>query len=592
METEPLTGRRPSHTFLDAPIGSFKGPNSLHNFASSFTRAQSFVASKIDNDIHKKRSFFVSLAGRGGEIEDETFDPELMMPSRRGERLSTVIHDLPVRNQLFMSGWDSAILPNNDVFYQDDILTALNTSRTRHSSSYTRDGVPILGAEHETVLRLMPSRSFASMRSSFSMATTASHMNLKKIEDKDGNVITVVAGQSTAPQTILNSINVLIGVGLLALPVGILKAGWIVGVPLLIFCGALTYWLATLLSRAMDTDATIMTYADLGYASYGSTAKLLISIIFSVDLIGAGVALIVLLSDSAYALLGNDETGWTTTRFKILSFFLLTPFTFLPLSVLSLFSLFGIMATISITLLVLTCGFLKSTAPGSLVNFMPVNMWPQSIPDLLLAIGILMAPFGGHAIFPNLKSDMRHPHRFTETLRKTYSITLLTDVSMAIIGFLMFGVKCSNEITNNILTTAGYPAWCYPVISGLICLIPLAKTPLNAKPIISTLDSLLCLHQYEYSSIIVKTSKNIGKFLVRIGVNALFVALAILFPEFDRVIGILGASICFLVCVILPGLFYLKLCPDILGSEKLAVLLAIIVCAIAGLVGTWAIFAY
>ena len=84
-----------------------------------------------------------------------------------------------------------------------------------------------------------------------------------------------------------------------------------------------------------------------------------------------------------------------------------------------------------------------------------------------------------------------------------------------------------------------------------------------------------------------------GRFLVRIGVNALFVGLAILFPEFDRVIGILGASICFLVCVILPGLFYLKLCRDTTSaSERFAVWTAIAVCSIAGIVGTWAVFVF
>lgn len=55
--TSLVRSRRPTHSILDAPLGSFKGPNSLHNFASSFTRAQSFAASKIDNDIRKKRSF-------------------------------------------------------------------------------------------------------------------------------------------------------------------------------------------------------------------------------------------------------------------------------------------------------------------------------------------------------------------------------------------------------------------------------------------------------------------------------------------------------------------------------------------------------
>lgn len=578
-ESSSLLNRRQS--FLDHDIGSFKGVNNLHNFASSFTRAQSFAATKIDNDLLRKRSFF--LPGENKEGEDELFDPELMVPSMRGRRLSTVFHDMN-RNHIGMSG-------NNDVFYQDDILQAIDSGvggnilrDSRHNSVYDNGGIPINSK------RVWPAPSFSSIRSAVSLATTASHINLKKIEDKDGNVVTIVAGQSTAPQTIFNSINVLIGVGLLALPVGILKAGWVMGVPILFICGISTYWSATLISKSMDTDETIMTYADLGYASFGLIAKLIISIIFTLDLLGSGISLIVLFSDSLHALLGSET--WTITRFKILAFFILTPFTFVPLPILSIFSLFGIMATISITILVMICGFLKPNAPGSLLQIMPTNMWPQSTPDLLIAIGILMAPFGGHAIFPNLRSDMRHPHKFKGTLKYTYTITVLTDFTMGVLGFLMFGHYCNNEITNNLLITPGYPKWCYPLISGLICLIPLAKTPLNAKPIISTFDTIFKVEKYS-TNWFIKMTKKLTKFLIRIGVNGVFVLLAILFPEFDRIIGILGASICFLICIILPGLFYLKLCGNkIQTRERILVQFAILSAILCGSIASYAVIVY
>lgn len=559
-ENSYLVGERAHHSFLDIPIGSFKGPNSLHHFATSFTRAQSFAATQIDNDIHRERSFF----DENSDIDDELFDPELMIPSARGERLSVVIHDITNKNQLFVNYETGQ--PGGDVFY-DGFRSRQNSIQTNY--------FPRRRNTHAA--------SFSSIRSAISQNT----LTLKKIEDKNGNIITVIAGQSTAPQTIFNSINVLIGVGLLALPVGLNKAGWILGLPVLCMCGLLTYWTARLLSRSMDTDSTIMTYADLGFAAYGSTAKLLISLIFSIDLTGAGVALIVLFSDSLYALLG-DEVVWTKLRFKLVSFLILTPFTFLPLPILSIFSLFGIISTISITLLVFVCGVLKSDAPGSLLDVMPTNIWPNSTKDMLLAIGILMAPFGGHAIFPNLKSDMRHPYKFTQTLTSTYLITLLTDVSMAILGFLMYGNLCSNEITNNILLNPGYPAWCYPLLSGLICLIPLAKTPLNAKPIISTLDVLFGIDRDEDNGRTKNFVRGLGRFLVRVGVNALFVVLAILFPEFEKIIGILGSSICFLVCIILPCLFYLKSC-DVGNVEKGILLIVLLVSITLSLLGTWAV---
>lgn len=586
--TSFLHQRRPTNSFLDTPLGSFKGPNSLHNFATSFTRAQSFAASKLDNDIHRKRSFFHSDNLHNDSVgDDELFDPELMVPSSRGERLSMVIHETSNKKPGFFNETDNNLTSNNDVFYQDDVISTLNQTKSRQNSAFASNSKPIPIGRN----KFFPSPSFSSIRSTISQATTATHFNLKKIEDKDGNIVTVLAGQSTAPQTIFNSINVLIGVGLLALPVGILKAGWVIGIPLLLCCGLTTYWSATLLSKSMDTDSTIMTYADLGYAAYGSLAKLFISLVFSIDLLGSGVALIVLFSDSLFALLGDDKV-WTKTTFKLISFFVLTPFTFLPLPILSIFSLLGIVSTISITLLVLLCGVLKPDSPGSLISTMPSNMWPQSTPDFLLAIGILMAPFGGHAIFPNLKSDMRHPERFTESLSTTYTITLLTDTSMGILGFLMFGHYCNNEITNNLLVTPGYPAWCYPVLSGLICLIPLAKTPLNAKPIISTLDVLFNVDQFPETKL-KRVFNSSFKFAIRIGVNALFVVLAILFPEFDRIIGILGASICFLVCIILPGLFYLKLCDDSIRiGERLIIKLVITISIALALTGTWAVMKF
>ena len=196
-ETTSLLSRRPSHTFLDTPIGSFKGPNSLHNFANSFTRAQSFAANKIDNSINKKRSFFVTPSSIGDHryggavIDDENepdqnFDPDLMIPSYRGERLSMVMNDLQNRNLLFMSGGnnlDQAMHPNNDVFYHDDVVNALNETRSRQNSAF--------GSSPQFKHRLYAAPSFSSFRSSISAATTPSIFQVRKVEDEDGNVVTV-----------------------------------------------------------------------------------------------------------------------------------------------------------------------------------------------------------------------------------------------------------------------------------------------------------------------------------------------------------------------------------------------------------------
>ena len=574
-ENLPLLRSSSSHPFFDSPIGSFKGPNSLQNFANSFTRAQSFAASRIDNDIHRSRSFFHSDEGAGNSaIDDEYIDPDLMAPSSRGKRLSQAIND--------MNAIPRANGGNNYNIDGLEVLPKRFPLKTSQNQDFL-DLEAVPSSPHENVL----DRTF-SISSNLPHLKAPSVVNLKTIESRDGKPLTILAGQSTAPQTTFNSINVLIGVGLLALPVGLTKAGWVYGISILVACGLACYWTATLVSKAMDTDDTIMTYADIGYAAYGSSAKLLVSLLLSIDLLGAGVCLIILLSDSLYALVG-EQLQWSQLHFKVLSFFLLLPFVYLPLPILSVFSLVGIMSTISITLLVFICGIVKSDTPGSLRNIMPTNMWPVSNKELFIAIGILMAPFGGHAIFPNLKADMRHPHKFTKSLSLTYTITLFVDSTMAILGYLMFGNYCNSEITNSILLTTGYPVWCYSLLSCLICFIPLAKVPLNAKPIILTLEYLLNIEKDINGAGFTKKVQAL-KFFIKIFVIFIFVFLATTFPEFDKVIGILGASVCFVVCIVLPCIFYLKLCKyDVEFTERLSIYFAVTVSVILALSSTWAI---
>lgn len=528
---------RPRKSFLEIPIGSFKGVNSLGRFASSYQRAQSFRS--LEPRHNSPRSYFLD--------NEELYDPDTQGPSHNGRKLSTFFHD---RGDMDIAVDDSASIANSlstDIFRSDLSLHPV--------LSHVSDHTPLL---------------------------------LKKVENDKGETITIIAGQSTAPQTIFNSVNVLIGVGLLALPLGLSRAGWIFGLPFLFLCAVSTYWSANLLSECLDTDPTLMTYADLGYAAFGSKARLLISFLFSLDLLGAGVSLVVLFADSLNALFPEISE----TSFKMLAFCVLTPFTFLPLPVLSVISLLGITSTISLILLVFILGLTKVSSPGSLLEVMPTNLYPFSLTEFLVALGILMAPFGGHAIFPNLKVDMRHPNKFQDTLKVTYCITFLADASMAVIGFLMFGLAVKDEITKSVLLTTGYPKFAYGLMSILVAMVPLAKVPLNARPIVSILDVVFKVDNLEHHKREKATAvKKITKFALRILVNALFVILACVFPEFDKILGFLGAGISSVVCLIFPCLFYLKLCETSI-KEKTVFAFFILVASVFAIVGTGAAIYY
>jgi vesicular inhibitory amino acid transporter len=160
---------------------------------------------------------------------------------------------------------------------------------------------------------------------------------VKEVE-QDGKVILVVDGQSTLPQTIFNSTNVLIGVGLLSLPLGIKYAGWICGMIFLLLSAVVTAYTARLLAKCMDVDASLITFADLAFISFGQKARIATSILFTLELLAACVALVVLFADTLDLLI----PGVGVVEWKIVCGLLMIPLNFAPLRLLSFSSVVGI----------------------------------------------------------------------------------------------------------------------------------------------------------------------------------------------------------------------------------------------------------
>lgn len=164
---------------------------------------------------------------------------------------------------------------------------------------------------------------------------------------------------------------------------------------------------------------------------------------------------------------------------------------------------------------------------------------------------------------------------------------------MAVAGYLMFGDRVRDEITSNILLMkTGYPEVLSVFIVIFVAIIPLTKAPLNARPIISTAEILLGLD----SRVIPDSPPAVGrsalvrglyKIAVPVICNLLFVVLAILVPDFDRIMALMGSAMCFTICVILPLAFYLKIFQGKVSmGEKMIAYFLIFVSSIMAVVGT------
>lgn len=121
---------------------------------------------------------------------------------------------------------------------------------------------------------------------------------------------------------------------------GMKYAGWLCGMFVLFGAAAVTSYTAKLLAKCMDLDPSLITFSDLAYISFGRNARIATSILFTMELLAACVALIVLFADSM-ELLFNGLLS--ITQWKILCSVVLIPLNFLPLRFLSFTSIIGIL---------------------------------------------------------------------------------------------------------------------------------------------------------------------------------------------------------------------------------------------------------
>lgn len=576
---QDLRHRRSSMAMRMSALREAGGVNSLNNFARSWQRAagfyevtpvrqsfkyaddadeQDYGREDVDTTPKGERSLLrAALAREDGEQHRDVFEND------DDEDLSTPTQGSPDprRNTSTATEQQSLLRDRASRVHDDNIFSIEPQLASPFGGSYGTNWGSLSSRVNESSMR-HAGRLFRQqqMQGVTDPDKEREPLLVRQVQEDDGKVVNVVVGQSTLPQTIFNSVNVLIGVGLLALPLAMKMSGWIPGLIFFAFAGISTGYTAKLLAACADVDGSLITFADLAYVSFGHKARIGISILFCLELIATCVALVVLFADSLDALV----PGWGVTEWKVVCGIILIPLGFVPLRFLSFTSILGIMSCFGIVLAVFIDGLIKPQQPGSLREPAQTHLFPSNWMTLPVAFGILMSPWGGHSVFPNIYRDMRHPYKYHKAVNVTYAFTFTLDLFMAVVGVMMYGDGVKDEVTRNVLVTKGYPQWIGVFIVVCVAIIPLTKIPLNARPIVSTLELFLGLDARAMPNSPTLTglsgyTRGILKITVRILCTVLFVLFAILVPGFEEIMSLLGAVAGFSICIILPCAFHLKL---------------------------------
>ncbi|KAL9125774.1 MAG: hypothetical protein Q9217_005077 [Psora testacea] len=594
--SEVLRLQRSSLSMRINSLAQAGGPNSIENFARSWSRAAGFAEIPPHNP-----SFVISEGGAeslGSRQSDDLPSPP--------ESRSLLRQQLQREETSSEAAIDDQITPHN----VDE--EAGQTRQLRHSTPIESQGI----SDRTPYLASPFASSYGGVYGSLSSRANGSPMRhagllhheqqakgqhdlheeqepllIKVIDQKDGMRVQVVIGQSTLPQTVFNSVNVLIGVGLLSLPLGIKQSGWLIGMGFL-FCAALvTRYTAGLLAKCLDLDHSLITFSDIAWKAYGCPTRIATGFLFSFELVAACVALVVLFADSLDALF----PGWGTIEWKVLCGIILVPLSFVPLRSLSVSSVLGIFCCLGIVTLIFVDGIVKPYTPGSLREPAAASLFPKRWSDLPLSFGLLMSPWGGHSVFPNIYRDMRHPRKYTKAINYTYVFTYLLDIAVAVAGYLMFGQNIMDEVTSNIFLTDGYPHAVSVCMVVFIAIIPLTKVPLNARPIFVFVEDFIGLNSDTLPSFrllgLASYTRSFLRSGVRLVIIIVIILLAILVPSFDTVMALLGSAMAFSICIILPVAFHLKLFYKELGElEKALHWFLIITCSILAVLGTVWVF--
>ncbi|KAJ3275611.1 hypothetical protein HDV01_007614 [Terramyces sp. JEL0728] len=364
-----------------------------------------------------------------------------------------------------------------------------------------------------------------------------------------------IGPKSTFTQTTVNSLNLLMGMGLLSLPFAFYKLGWVLGISLLVLFCSLACYTAYLIGTCMEFETAAgkpTSFYDIAYMAYGAPGKYFMIVLFSLELLAAAVAMLILFADSLISLVP------VLTPFKpqimIGSILLLTPMTWQKsMSKISWVSFVGVLSLIVLTVAILWDGITNPTGPGSIFHPQQTNMWPEDINQVGLGIGLLFVGLDGHAVFPSLYLDMIEKKRFGKSVSVTYTIVAMFYSLIGACGYLMFGNEIQPEVSQNLPLVPSFNVLLNQSALSFIAINPLTKYALIVHPVNSTVESLLNISSHTLTIL----SRTFLSFLVLL--------IAIIFPSFYKVMGFIGAALSFMTVVIMPTACYVRLAWNNIG---------------------------
>lgn len=377
-------------------------------------------------------------------------------------------------------------------------------------------------------------------------------------------------GKTSFWQTTMNLINILIGMGLIALPATFEEGGWL-SLGLLLVFAVICCYTGALLGRCIARNSGLKNYPDIAGAAYGSWGRNIVMTLIFFDISSFLIGNTIALGDNLARIFPNagldlQYLGTTLEPSQVLvtiAVMVALPTTWVrDMKSLSVISVGGVVTSLVVILTLAWAGLFDGVG----FHHSPplFHFW-----NLPIVSGIYAYCYAGHIVIPNIYSGMANPAQFPKALMAAFAIATTIYGTIAILGVTMFGEDTQSQITLNIpkhLTAAKIALW-------TTVFTPLSKYGLAVAVAAEQLDSFLPFPPHSRAYLTLST-------VMRTLVVFVILAIAIALPFFHDMLALCGAVFAMTMTITLPAACNLKL---FRGSLSRAEIGCSVVCIVVGI---------
>jgi amino acid permease len=367
---------------------------------------------------------------------------------------------------------------------------------------------------------------------------------------------------------IFNILATAVGVGMLALPNAVAKAGYIVGFGLFVFCVGVAVFCCFLLEKSMrlaaihvskssDPTRSVRTYEDIGRVAYGKIGAACVSGALHSALIGC-CCLIALLMGGALHRLGPSisQSVWI-----VISCAVMLPFVWLRTMkhlamVTSTFGS-GSIAGLTVAIVIASILFVSEDKGATWLKGNPVREYsplPTSLWSLGTAFGSLTFAFAVTCTIPTILHDMQTKKDAKKVIVIGLGATSLVYMTVTLAGYLAFGSLMLTDGVDGFVSILepGTPiAIATDILLLLVCVTHYA---VMLNPTCRALEDMMGISKMTDF----RKSLVVGCILRSLLV-AFTAIIAIFCGQFSALVDIIGSVSFALVHMVFPPIFYLRL---------------------------------